>query len=241
MDDCALECDQDVPKERLVRSSKRSFEATVRLSGQNERNNDGIDSPVSSIASTGNTYLATDITMEPSLQVLPPHAAFPTGSQTPAMRRQYWSTVLHAQVSPKSLSHSSAKVVIPGIPPTANSQDHCKIQSNVGLQRGLLGLAHFPPHSAAARSDAALYSRASSPLLENGMTIPNARATKEVFPTSPLSTGPMTHVSELRREFANKLKRFKCQYCAATFAQRGDMMRHIRVKGLLYDVGRLYL
>jgi hypothetical protein len=50
-------------------------------------------------------------------------------------------------------------------------------------------------------------------------------------PDASSAAGTASPGADLRLGVAVKQKRFQCHMCAATFAQRGDMMRHIRVKG----------
>jgi hypothetical protein len=183
-----------------------------------------MDSPVSSIASAGDMITcSTGIVIDSQLQLLPPHASPPLHTDSLVMRQQYWSTVL---LAPGSLALSSTAKARAGqrmsqchfsVPISNNRNREKNVREAIGKVR-------------AVHADS--YPRSSTSLIDSMSTISYDYTISPVSRMKPSSATSDKPTLVQRDGAADHLKRFKCQFCASTFAQRGDMMRHIRVKGL---------
>jgi hypothetical protein len=172
-------------------------------------------SPFSSMTSSGSTAV-TPPAPGAKQPTLPPRAhARVHADESSAQRRQYWNTVLIEGESSPALSSAT-------LLPLSESPSFQKLP-RVTADEG----AAVPPACKAGGRP----TRAAS-LLENMMTDRGAgKPADRPGPDASSAAGTASPGADLRLGVAVKQKRFQCHMCAATFAQRGDMMRHIRVKG----------
>jgi hypothetical protein len=169
------------------------------------------------------------------------------------MRRRHWEIVLAGPVLPICALPRRARgnlnvndtreLTLP--PPSATAVEDVRLETSLNnskspknVMRRKSDLASASQPSWAKRS-ASYPSGKTSSLLETmtGTVVPLSR--RNLQPSTELSTSVSGKLMDQRdREslpvtvLGRKQKRFQCQYCGSTFAQRGDMTRHIRVKGV---------
>jgi hypothetical protein len=168
------------------------------------------------------------------------------------MRRRHWEIVLAGPVLPICALPRRARGNV-----NADDTRELKLQAPSATAVGDIRLetslnkAKSPKHTMRRKPDLAAVSQPSwakrsaaypcgktSSLLETmtGTVVPLSR--RYLQPSTELSTSVSGKMMDQRdieslpvTALGRKQKRFQCQYCVATFAQRGDMTRHIRVKG----------
>lgn len=159
---------------------------------------------------------------------LPPHAdksqaRAAVDDEILSMRARHWATVL---------CQTDARMNVPAHRSTAvKSKESVEVSSTLAQTT----TSSIVTHETRA---AALSGRASS-LLEN--FIRDNGVDRLETPDSFFGADSSTTTRQLSADSsvadkpapAQKPKRFQCQLCGSTFAQRGDMIRHIRVKGAL--------
>lgn len=162
---------------------------------------------------------------------LPPHATYRDKDLT--QRKRYWDTVM-LEPTDDPLDHSpifsaGSSAGIPTVHDSLPQRSH----NFFSEERVLRPFGGIPDQAPKMES-----------LLETMMTSVSKPLLEETPPLTPSNSGSLSQAEELMVEqiaaasstprlgVSSKQKRFQCHLCGSTFAQRGDMIRHIRVKGI---------
>lgn len=182
-------------------------------------------SPLTSVASAGSPISEAPLILSQShTSSFPPGQALEelgTTSEESRQRQRYWSTVLEPIQSPQvakfhaapfsylqPISSSTQSADISPVYPTFDFNQSSQRTASL-IENMLTSSATFEGSTQNESNEGATHERP----VRQGPTV------KRILPRP----GTMTGAVEKRR--------VKCPLCPATFAQRGDMQRHFRVKG----------
>lgn len=194
-------------------------------------------SPFSSTGSPNYALVKTPLSSPTSEDTLPPHATYKEKEHV--QRKRHWDTVM-LEPTDDPLDHSpifsaGSSTGIPSVHDGLPQRSH----SFFGEERILRPFGIIPEQAPRMES-----------LLETMLTASSKPVLEETPPLTPSNSGSLSQAEELMVEqiaaasstprlgVSSKQKRFQCHLCGSTFAQRGDMIRHIRVKGNIKVLSR---
>lgn len=175
-------------------------------------------SPITSIGSDGSPRIEeAPIFPQPRQPDLPPSQAAADKDLIPdeyRQRQRYWNTVLEPNNCPQQIAETNPYSKLP------KQLARCTFPKRTSVLAIPNLVASQPPQRMASLIENMMTSSVNSEAEQSNANVNAIITAHHTLPRPGISVLPVS-----------KRKRFKCHLCPATFAQRGDMMRHIRVKG----------